>query len=198
MRWPLIIKKTPTRLLVQGRGRSTKRSPLRSRLIPAHKFIGVNQKFLKGIWAEAQAPNKSKTLIRVHKTKPHRKHGCRPHTGVHFYGTGGTCDFNGSHPNLHGVGLKRAPREIKFFLTTIEYLRSYKRANGSRRTDWPALNQASAETGRSESPKGRRATSLPGALGIQTQVDGSYKKISPGAAEVIRLPIRTPSGTRTS
>ena len=43
MRWSLIIKKTPTRLLVQGRGRSTKRSPSRSRLIPAHEFIGVNQ-----------------------------------------------------------------------------------------------------------------------------------------------------------
>ena len=43
MRWSLILKKTPTRLPAQGRGRSTKRSPSRSVLIPAHKFIGVNQ-----------------------------------------------------------------------------------------------------------------------------------------------------------
>ena len=59
-------------------------------------------------------------------------------------------------------------------------------------------NQASTETGRSESPQKGRATSLPGVSGIQTQVDGSYKKAGLGAAEVIRLPIGTLPGTRTS
>ena len=86
----------------------------------------------------------------------------------------------------------------KFFLPTTEPFRLLKEGAQQPADGLAGANQASTETGRSESPKEGRATSLPGAIGIQTQVDGSYKKTSLGAAEVIRLPIGTLSGTRTS
>ena len=98
---------------------------------------------------------------------------------------------------MHWVGLKELLEKLIFF-TDDRIFPVVKEGAQQPANGLAGANQASTETGRSESPQKGRATSLPGVSGIQTQVDGSYKKAGLGAAEVIRLPIGTLPRTRTS